>query len=125
MFQEDILLLIPQSPPFVMVDKLLRCDAHNAQTTFCIKEDNVLVVDGVFSEAGLMENMAQTAAARAGYMARRENKPVVPGYIVAVKNLEIFELPKINDELVTDIALKNQVFNMIVISGTVKHHDKV
>lgn len=125
MFPENILLLIPQRPPFVMVDKLLNSDAHGTQTTFCVREDNVLVVDGKFSEAGLMENIAQTAAARAGYMAMKENKQVAVGYIVAVKNFEIFDLPQINDELLTEVKIKNQVFDMIVISGTVKRHEKV
>ncbi len=125
MFPENILLLIPQRPPFIMVDKLLSCDENATQTTFCINEGNVLVVDGKFSEAGLMENIAQTAAARAGYMAKLENKPVEVGYIVAVKNLEIFDLPKINDELVTCVKIKEQVFDMIVISGAVMHNNKV
>ena len=125
MIQENILLLIPQRPPFVMVDKLLSCDENGAQTTFCVNEENVLVVDGKFSEAGLMENIAQTAAARAGYMAKIENKLVEIGYIVSVRSLEIFELPGISDVLITDIKIKNKVFDMIVISGMVMHNNKV
>ena len=125
MFPEDILLLIPQRPPFVMVDKLLSSDENSTQTAFRVNEENVLVVEGKFSEAGLMENIAQTAAARAGYIAMMENKPVAVGYIGAVKNLEIFDLPKINDELVTEVKIKNQVFDVTVISGTVRRNDIV
>jgi predicted hotdog family 3-hydroxylacyl-ACP dehydratase len=125
MFPEDILLLIPQRPPFVMVDKLLSSDENSTQTAFRVNEENVLVVEGKFSEAGLMENIAQTAAARAGYIAMMENKPVAVGYIGAVKNLEIFDLPKINDELVTDVKIENQVFDVTVISGTVRRNDIV
>ena len=44
----------------------------------------MLVSNGEFSEAGLMENIAQTAAARAGYIAVMENKPVAIGYIMSV-----------------------------------------
>jgi predicted hotdog family 3-hydroxylacyl-ACP dehydratase len=125
MFPEDILLLIPQRPPFVMVDKLLSSDENSTQTAFCVNEENVLVVEGKFSEAGLMENIAQTAAARAGYIAMMENKPVAVGYIGAIKNLEIFDLPKINDELVTEVKIENQVFDVTVISGTVRRNDIV
>ena len=125
MFPEDILLLIPQRPPFVMVDKLLSSDENSTQTAFRVNEENVLVVEGKFSEAGLMENIAQTAAARAGYIAMMENKPVAVGYIGAVKNLEIFDLPKINDELVTEVKIENQVFDVTVISGTVRRNDIV
>lgn len=125
MFPKDILLLIPQRPPFVMVDQLLSSDENVTQTSFHVTEENVLVANGEFSEAGLMENIAQTAAARAGYISMMENKPVAVGYIVSVKNLEVFDLPKINDELITEIKIENQVFDMTVISGTVKHNDKV
>ena len=125
MFPEDILLLIPQRPPFVMVDKLLSSDENSTQTAFRVNEENVLVVEGKFSEAGLMENIAQTAAARAGYIAMMENKPVAVGYIGAVKNFEIFDLPKINDELVTEVKIENQVFDVTVISGTVRRNDIV
>ena len=82
-------------------------------------------MNGEFSEAGLMENIAQTAAARAGYLAIKQKIPVTVGYIGMVKNLEIFELPKINDELVTEVKIENQVLDMTVISGTVRRNGKV
>lgn len=121
----DILLLIPQRPPFVMVDKLLSCDENSSKTSFRIDEENVLVIKGEFSEEGLIENIAQSAAAQAGYLAMMQNIPVKVGYISMVKNLEIFELPKINDELVTEVKVENRVFDMTVISGTVRSDDKV
>jgi len=125
MSPEDILLLIPQRPPFVMVDKLLSCDENSSKTSFRVDEENVLVIKGEFSEEGLIENIAQSAAAQAGYLAMMQNIPVKVGYISMVKNLEIFELPKINDELVTEVKIENQVFDMTVISGTVRINDKV
>ncbi|HEY6063094.1 MAG TPA: 3-hydroxyacyl-ACP dehydratase [Chitinophagaceae bacterium] len=123
--EEDILSLIPQRPPFVMIDKLLYFNETITQTSFLITEKNIFVETGEFCEAGLMENIAQAAAARAGYIARLENKPVSGGYIGAVKNLEIMDLPKINDELITEIKLENQVFDIMLISGRVYCKDKL
>jgi len=108
-----------------MVDQLLYCDQDGTGTKFHIKEDNVLVVNGEFTEAGLMENIAQTAAARAGYLAMKDNKPVLPGYIGAVKNFEIFGLPKVSDDLVTEIKIENQVFDVTLISGIVICNDTI
>jgi len=116
----NIFSLIPQRPPFVMVDKLLYCDEFITQTIFKVPNDNVLVINGEFTEAGLMENIAQTAAARAGQIAERKKEPVAIGYIGAVKNFEIFNLPKVNDELLTEVKIENQVFDVTIISGTVK-----
>ncbi len=108
-----------------MVDQLLRSDEISTQTAFRVESKNVLVVNGELTEAGLMENIAQTAAARAGYIALTQNQPVNVGYIAAVKNFEIFDLPKINDELVTEVKIENQVFDVTVISGIVKRTDVV
>src|ERR1700744_4283669 len=116
---EDILPLIPQKPPFVMVDKLLHADELITRSSFIIKIDNVLVKNGSFQEAGLMENIAQTAALRAGYIAQTENKPVEAGYIGAIKDFEVFDLPKVGDELITEIKIENQVFNVTILSGKV------
>ena len=118
--EDDILPLIPQRPPFVMISKLLSSDESSTRTSFQIREENIFVEKGFLREPGLMENIAQTAAARAGYMARMANMPVQVGYIGAVKNLEIIgDLPKAGEELITEIKIKDQVFDVTIISGTI------
>jgi predicted hotdog family 3-hydroxylacyl-ACP dehydratase len=122
---ENIIPLIPQKPPFVMVDKLLATDEVNTRSSFYIAGDNVFVKDGLFQEAGLMENIAQTAALRAGYVAQTENKPVAVGYIGAVNNFEIFDLPKVNEEIETEITVENQIFDVTVLSGKVWQNENL
>jgi predicted hotdog family 3-hydroxylacyl-ACP dehydratase len=119
---EDIISLIPQKPPFVMVSKLLHVDETSAHSSFHISNDNVFVKDNLFQEAGLLENIAQTAALGAGYTAKKENKPVKAGYIGAVKNFEVFNLPKVGDELETEVVIENQIFDITVFSGKVRHN---
>lgn len=121
----DILSLIPQKPPFVMVDELLFADDSITRTKFTVRHDNVFVVDGAFSEAGLMENMAQTAAAGSGKLALIEDRTVTTGYIGQVKNLEVFELPLIGDELQTETKMEVQVFDAGIVSGRVWHNEKL
>ena len=116
---ENIQDLIPQRPPFVMVDKLLSFSETIISTSFTIRADNIFVEKGEFKEPGLVENIAQTAAARAGYISKTENKPVAVGYIGAVNNLEVYYLPKPGDELITEIAIKNQIFDVTLISGKI------
>jgi predicted hotdog family 3-hydroxylacyl-ACP dehydratase len=120
---DDIIPLIPQKPPFVMVGRLLSVDELTTRSSFVINQDNVFVKAGIFQEAGLMENIAQTAALRAGYMAQTENKSIETGYIGAIKDFEIFALPNTGDEIVTEINVENQVFNVTVITGKVWHDD--
>lgn len=121
----DIQSLIPQRPPFVMVDQLLSFTETTAHGGFTIKADNIFLENGEFKEPGLLENIAQTAAARAGYISKKENKPVAIGYIGAVKNLEIYSFPKVGDELITEITIENQIFDVTIISGKISCNETV
>lgn len=122
---EDIVPLIPQKPPFVMVGKLVSTNENTTLSSFSISDDNIFVKDNVFQEAGLMENIAQTAALRAGYNASIENKPVAVGYIGSVSHFEIFDLPRVGDEITTMVAAQNQIFDITVLSGRVWIENKL
>ncbi|MDR3679070.1 MAG: 3-hydroxyacyl-ACP dehydratase [Flavipsychrobacter sp.] len=116
----DVVALLPQRPPFVMVDTLLYADAESSKCTLTITADNIFVEDGKFNEAGLLEHIAQTAAAGAGYNAAVNNRPVTVGYIGAVKNFEIISFPKVGDRLVTEVRVASRVFDVLVITGSIK-----
>jgi hypothetical protein len=80
--------------------------------------------NGEFKEPGLVENIAQTAAARAGYISKTGNKPVQVGYIGSVNNLQVKFLPKAGDELITEITIENQIFDVTLISGKIICNEK-
>jgi len=123
--QCDIITLIPQKPPFVMVDQLVYSDATSSRSSFVIPADNIFVEDGILKEPALVENIAQTAAARAGHFALVDNKPVLVGYIGSVRNLAIHFLPRAGDELITEIIIQNQIFNVTLISGSITCNNKL
>jgi len=103
-----------------MIDALVNCDEIYSNTTFLIKADNVLVDNNELCEAGLTENIAQTAAAGFGYITQKNKKPIAAGYIAAIKNLEIFALPKVGETIETTVAVTDQIFDVTIISGSVK-----
>jgi predicted hotdog family 3-hydroxylacyl-ACP dehydratase len=116
---QDILSFIPQRAPFVMVDEVIYSDETITRTKFLIKEDNIFVVDGFLKEPALIENIAQAVAATEGYLSQKENKPGRMGYIAAIKNLVITGFPQINDEIITEIKIEKQVFDLILITGKI------
>src|ERR1700744_5378500 len=118
-FEEDILKLIPQKPPFVMVDKLLYSDDNIHRTSFVVQAGNVLVIEGKITAAGLMENMAQTAAAGEGNLARIEDRPIDIGFIAGVKDLDVFELPQVGEELTTEVKFETRLLNAAIVTGKV------
>jgi predicted hotdog family 3-hydroxylacyl-ACP dehydratase len=116
---KNVIQLIPQRPPFVMIGELLSTDETFTRSRFVIPADNVLIESGYFTEAGLVENIAQTAAARAGYNAQRENRPVAVGFIALIKNLELAKLPRVGQTLLTEVEIQDQVFNTTLIGGKI------
>ncbi len=117
--QADIIKYIPQRHPFVMVDTVLQADAKVSKTSFEIREDNLFVVNGFFTEPGLVENMAQTAAAGTGYRYQQKGEVVPVGFIGAIKNLKIYSLPKTGDILFTEIVITHTVLSVHVVEANV------
>lgn len=115
----DITHVIPQRPPFVMVDELLQDDAAATRTWFRVKPGQLFLDNGRLEAAALVENIAQTAAAGVGYKALQANQPVQIGFIGAIRNLVVHELPATGDLLETETKLVNTVFNVSVVEGTV------
>jgi len=109
--------IIPQRPPFVMISELVYCEDEDTRSKFFVEADNIFLKEDRLLEPALVENIAQTAAARAGWLALNENRPVTLGYIGAIQQLEIFDLPVKGDILDTEIKVMNQVFNVTLISG--------
>lgn len=108
-----------------MVDTLGYADEQGAKSNFTIDADHVMVSNGFFQEGGLMENIAQTAALHAGWLAQSQGKAVKNGFIGAIKDFEVFALPKTGEKLTTEIKIENQVFNVTVISGKVFSGDQL
>lgn len=123
--KENIESLIPQKPPFVMIDTLISFNDTSTITGFRVRADNIFVEHGIFKEPGLVENIAQTAAARAGYISKKEHKPVEVGYIGSVNNLQVFALPKTGDELITEITIENRIFDVTLISGRITCNEEL
>lgn len=119
--QPEIHKYIPQRPPFVMIDAFKSLIENGIQSEFTISPENVLVVDGVFQESGLVENMAQTAAMYAGYTANKSNLPAPIGFIGALRNLKIIGLPRVAEKLTTSVKLKSEVMNIQIVEAEVRN----
>ena len=66
----NIKQLIPQRSPIMMVDELLCVNGDEAQCRLAVREDNFfLEEDGLIAEVGIIEHIAQSASAFAGYRA--------------------------------------------------------
>ena len=117
--KKEIPLYIPQRWPMIMVDTLLECAENQYVSQFSPETDNIFNSNGFFNESGLIENMAQTAALGIGYSTVKSNKEVSLGFIGAIKNLRIYQIPKIENLLTTKIDVMHKVLNATVIEANI------
>ncbi len=123
---ESFLLgLIPQRKPFVMVDKLLYYSEKKIVSGFTISKGNILTTYSHFSAPGLIENMAQTTALHTGYKYYLAEKPAPTGYIGAIKTAEVFEVPKISQELTTTVEILHDIMNVTLVEAKVECEGKI
>lgn len=123
---EDIALkaLIPQRPPFVMIDKMLSFDMTRTVTQLEIRDDNVFCQNGRLTAEGLMENIAQTCAARMGYINLNKCEAVKIGVIGAVSNYEIHRTPQVGERIVTTIEVLEELFQITLVKAFIQCDDE-
>ena len=98
----DIHELLPQQEPFVMVGRLVAFDRKRTVTQTEVKSDNLFLEKDGLSVPGLMENIAQTCAARIGYV----NK--------------VHALPQLGDTLETTVDVREEVFGMTLADAFIR-----
>lgn len=109
--------LIPQKPPFVMVDKLYHFEKNRVVGGLNVSEENIFVQNNKFTAPGLIEHMAQTVALYTGYRYfLKEEKPPI-GYIGAIKKAEIFALPELGKELTTTVNILHEIMGVTLITA--------
>lgn len=115
---------IPQRPPFVMVDRVTSCDDVDTTIEFTIRQDNIFLDNAKLSAAGIIENMAQSCAARMGCMNMLRNEPVKIGYIGDIRGLEIMHQPRLGDVVTTLVHIEEEVFHLTLASVSSMVGDK-
>lgn len=115
--KDKILSYIPQRPPIVLIDRIYTCDGDTIITGFDIKSTHIFTQNNQLTESGIIENMAQSAAARAGYEAVKNNSKPAVGFIGNIKDLLIHYLPDAGQELLTEVVTKTQVMNVSIIEA--------
>jgi 3-hydroxymyristoyl/3-hydroxydecanoyl-(acyl carrier protein) dehydratase len=122
--EENILELIPQRQPMVMIDYLESCDEKQAVSRLTIREDNIFLNSNGLTASGMMEAMAQTAAARTGYLLKNHpessNKKVPVGVIGSIKNFRLYFQPPVGSVIKTTVEIEHEVLMATIVKGKVE-----
>ena len=116
----DVHTVLPQQEPFVMIGSLTHFELRTSTTETLIKEDNIFVDNGCFSASGMMENIAQTCAARIGFYNKYIlHKDVQVGFIGAVRDFKVYGLAPVGAVITTQVDVVEEIFGMTLARATV------
>ena len=121
----DVHILLPQQEPFVMIDRLEHYDPVRTVTMLEIRPDNIFADNGHLSVAGLNENIAQTCAARMGYISYSSGDRVKIGVIGAITGFSVNRTPLVGEVLTTTIDVVQEVFNVTLVHATIKSGEEL
>ena len=140
----NVLELLPQRLPFIMIDELTHLDSASAKTMFKVREDNLFCKNGAMEESGLIENIAQTCSAMIGLKNRMENNPseindnfvsgqqnnpvsdnIKIGVIVIVYSLEMKRRPLVGENLETSLTIEEAFPPATVVQSEVRIVDEI
>ena len=123
----EIERFIPQRYPIMMVDELLEAEDGKALTSLELCPDNYFMEeDGKLSELGLIEHIAQSASAFAGYKALGEGAEHPPvGYIGEVKKFRCHFRPQTGGRLLTTVTVVADADGVALIQGETRLDGKV
>lgn len=117
---DELLELIPQRPPIVMVDRFFGMDENGSYTGLTVEASNLFCRDGLLDECGITEHIAQSAAVRVGYIYRSAGEKIPVGFIGSVNKMIFYALPQVEDVLHTTIRVEQEIFDITLISATVQ-----
>ncbi|MCX7548539.1 ABC transporter permease [Xanthomarina sp. F1114] len=129
----DIKKFLPHRPPFLMVDHVLTIDDEHVSTSFTIKPECIFNDQGIFNEAGMIENAAQTCSSIVGKSYFDEGdlegtSAKLIGFISAIKKITINSCAEVGATITTKAFIKSRLntddFTMCAIDCFISENDK-
>ena len=123
--QIPVTALLPQQPPFIMIDALTDFSEKETATRLTVRKDNIFVERGLLTAYGVLENMAQTCAARLGYANSVLHKTVNVGFIGAVRGGVFHRLPQVGEVVHTRIEVIEEIMGLTLVDAKVSSGEEV
>lgn len=114
---EELYQLIPQRNPIVMIDTFFCADEESAETGLHVQSGNLFCEGDLLREPGLIEHVAQSAAAFAGYAPYTRGEQPKLGFIGEVKKFKISRLPNIGEFLHTRLRVLGEAAGVTLIAA--------
>jgi 3-hydroxyacyl-[acyl-carrier-protein] dehydratase len=122
---EDVLAAIPQRPPFLFVDKIIKREGNSVTTQRKLREDEYFFKghfpgNPIMPGALLCEACFQTGAILMG-----GDKQLGLGVVTRIKDTKFKNLARPGDTLTIIVTLDDKIANAFYMSGTIWVDDKL
>ena len=117
----DVSEILPHRPPFILIDRLIHYDNHTTcvKTSYTVPACGIMLEDGHLSTGGLIENIAQSCAARIGFYDWLHEIPVKAGVIGSIKGFKAFSHPESGQTIITSITPKAEALGVLMADAQV------
>lgn len=99
-----------------MVDEMLSCNESIYRSQFEIKTDNLFVDENEFTTYGMIENLAQTAAAGIAITYTGNSRPD-EGFLGALSNMNIVGSAHIGDTITSEVEKIVEIGKLYKMKG--------
>ena len=122
---EDVLAAIPQRPPFLFVDKIIRKEGNSITTQRTLREDEYFF-QGHFPGNPIMPGVLLCEACfQTGAILMGASKQPGLGVVTRIKDTKFKNFARPGDTLTIKVTLDDKVDNAYYMSGTINIDDKL
>ncbi|MDA8430426.1 MAG: radical SAM protein [Geobacteraceae bacterium] len=116
----DVAHVIPHKPPMLLIDRLLEVKERASVSEMTVRADMIFVDEnGHLDDASYPEIISQAVAAQEGFRRFGGRNPLVEGFLLGIKNLEIFGDSYVGDTLRISLYKKAKFGDFGILSGEV------
>ncbi len=122
----EVSRFMPHQSPMLLVDRLLQVGDRTSLCEMTVRDDMIFVdQEGKLDGAAYPEIISQAVAAQEGFRRIASSRPLVEGFLLGVKKLEIPGEGRVGDRLHISLYKASRFGDFGILEGTVMNGDAV
>jgi len=122
----DVGHVMPHKPPMLLIDQLLEVKERASVCEMTVRDDMIFVDEnGHLDEASYPEIISQAVAAQEGFRRFGGRNPLIEGFLLGIKNLEILGNSFVGDTLRIELYKKTKFGDFGILNGEVYNGEQL
>ena len=122
----DVGHVMPHKPPMLLIDQLLEVKERASVCEMTVRDDMIFVDEnGHLDNASYPEIISQAVAAQEGFRRFGGRNPLIEGFLLGIKNLEILGNSFVGDTLRIELYKKTKFGDFGILNGEVYNGEQL